>query len=267
MCGYKVSTLQPKLGLLYNQIMKKIALILLILIGLILVAANGIYKLMNARTYQTFGEIYPRVETMDKVVALTFDDGPTENYQTIIDMLHQRNVKATFFVIGQDIEKNKDAARSLVEAGHQLGNHSYSHQRMIFKSQAFVKEEIEKTDALIREVGFNPNEEIVFRPPYGKKLFALPMYLAEHNRKTITWDLEPNVYLENNASTEDIVSYVVEHTEPGSIILLHPWYDNNEALNAIPGIVDTLQKQGYRFVTINELLNLATLPEEIPATE
>jgi peptidoglycan-N-acetylglucosamine deacetylase len=93
-------------------------------------------------------------------------------------LLNDHDIKATFFLIGNEIEKNQEEAKAIVNEGHQIGNHTYSHQRMIFKSPLFIKEEIEKTDELIRHGGYKG--EIDFRPPNGKKIVGLPYYLSTH---------------------------------------------------------------------------------------
>ena len=98
----------------------------------------GSLKLMNSRTFQLFGGLTNQVETNQKVVALTFDDGPTTNVDEILPLLNQYNAKATFFLIGSDIEKNPEEAKKIANSGHQIGNHTYSHQRMIFKSPSFM---------------------------------------------------------------------------------------------------------------------------------
>lgn len=123
---------------------------------------------MNSRTFQLYGGLTYKVETNQKVVALTFDDGPTENVDDILTLLNDHNIKATFFLIGNEIEKNQEEAKAIVNEGHQIGNHTYSHQHMIFKSPWFIKEEIEKTDELIRHGGYKG--EIDFRPPKEKRL-------------------------------------------------------------------------------------------------
>lgn len=209
----------------------------------------SINQLMNSRTYQLFGDLINKVETDQKVVALTFDDGPTNKNPDLLPLLEKYHAKATFFLIGADIEKYPEEAKKLVEEGHQLGNHTYSHDRMVFKTPSFIKEEIEKTDRLIREAGYKG--EIVFRPPYGKKLVGLPYYLKKHDRKTILWNLEPDSYF---TSASDKIKYVKENIKPGSIILLHPWYgDSAEELKAI-GILQELSNEGYEFVTVEELI-------------
>ncbi|MCR8853061.1 polysaccharide deacetylase family protein [Lysinibacillus fusiformis] len=210
------------------------------------------YKLMNARNYQLFGNITSHVETNDKVVALTFDDGPTKNTDAILSLLDDFQVKATFFLIGKDIEEHPEEARKIAAAGHQIGNHTYSHKRMVLKSPAFIKHEIEKTDDLIAEIGYT--KSIVVRPPYGKKLIGFPYYLNKHQRETITWNLEPDTFF---IQADEKVRYVKENIRPGSIILMHPMYDSTEnELQAIEEILQTLLDEGYTFVTIDELLTI-----------
>jgi peptidoglycan/xylan/chitin deacetylase (PgdA/CDA1 family) len=210
------------------------------------------YKLMNSRTYQLFGELTSHVETNKKVVALTFDDGPSKNVEQILTLLDKYNAKATFFLIGNELEKNLKEGQKIAEAGHQIGNHTYSHKRMIFKSPSFIKQEIEKTNQLIRKTSFKG--EIDFRPPNGKKLIGLPYYLKKHNIQTITWNLEPDTYY---TSVSDKVNYVNKNVKPGSIILLHPMYDNTgNELKVIEGILEHLSEEGYEFVTVNELQKL-----------
>ncbi|MGN7295770.1 polysaccharide deacetylase family protein [Ferdinandcohnia sp. SAFN-114] len=220
-----------------------------IVIIIIFLALYGSYKLMNSRSFQLFGGLTQQVETNQKVVALTFDDGPTENVNEILPLLEKYDVKATFFLIGQDIEKYPEEAKEIAEAGHQLGNHTYSHNRMIFKSPSFIKEEIEKTDELIRKAGYEG--EIDFRPPNSKKLVGLPHYLYKQKIDTITMNIEPDTFY---TETEDRIQYVREQIIPGSIILMHPMYeDSDKVLAEIEGIIQSLKDEGYRFVTVNEL--------------
>ena len=227
--------------------------IVLCVLGL---SAFGAYKLMNSRTFQLFGEIVPRVETEEKLVALTFDDGPTEKTPEILALLSELDVRCTFFLIGGAVEDHLDYAQAIVQAGHQIGNHSYAHERMIFKSRAALREEIEKTNALIREAGYMG--EIHFRPPYLKKLVLLPLVLRELDMTTITCDVEPDSYAEAAKSAESIAAHVMENVRPGSIVLLHIMNEGNEAaFAALEAIVSGLRAEGYRFVTVNELLDAA----------
>jgi peptidoglycan-N-acetylglucosamine deacetylase len=220
----------------------------------LLVVAYGLWEVGKSRTFQFFGEIVPRVETSEKIVALTFDDGPTPEFTgEILGVLKDQDVKATFFLIGGELEKNLEEGKKIVAAGHEIGNHSYSHVRMILVTPSFVKEEIEKTDALIAAAGYGKTAH--FRPPYGKKMFALPYYLAQHNRRTITWDVEPESFPEIAKSSDEISKYVLENAENGSIILLHVMYDRQKkSLTAVKSIIEGLKRKGFRFVTVSELI-------------
>lgn len=225
----------------------------LVTISCLVFSIYTLWQITNSRTFQFFGELVARVNTTDKVVALTFDDGPSPKAKEVLDILEDNGVKATFFVIGNELERNMLEGKRIAAAGHELGNHTYSHQRMVFKSPAFIKEEIEKTDALIRQTGYQG--EIHFRPPNGKKLLVLPYYLSRHHRNTITWDIEPDSFPEIAGRTNQIVHYVVQNTRPGSIILLHVMYDSRqESFEAIQGIVNGLKAKGYSFKTVSELL-------------
>lgn len=228
----------------------KIALLFLLSTA-VLTAAWG---LSRSTTVQVFGDIVARVPTEEKLVALTFDDGPTRaGLDELLPVLRARGAKATFFLVGSELERRPDLGRRIAAEGHELGNHSYSHQRMVFKSPTFVSAELEKTDHLIRAAGHQG--PIHFRPPYGKKLIVLPYLLDQQRRTTITWDLAPESDLEVAASSEGIVGHVLSRAKPGSIILLHVMYPSRTtSMKAVPGIIDGLQAQGYRFVTVSELL-------------
>lgn len=234
---------------------KKIGIAVPIAFLVLLSALYGLYELTASRTYQVMGELVPRVETKQKAVALTFDDGPTDHVDEVIAALAEAEVKATFYLTGREIEQLPDAAKKLVAAGHELGNHSYSHRRMVFKSPSFLREEIERTDELIRAAGYQG--EITFRPPNGKKLIALPWILSQEDRTTVMWDVEPDSYPDVAATSDGIVTHVAQQVQPGSIILLHPWYESRETSRAaIQGVVETLRSQGYEFKTMSELLEL-----------
>lgn len=220
------------------------------LVVVLLVAVGG-YQLISARSYQLVGELVDRVDTREKVVALTLDDGPSDRTPGVLRVLADLDVPATFYLNGRDIDARPEHARSIVEAGHELGNHTYTHRRMVFVSPGTVREEIEKTDTAIRAVGYQG--PITFRPPYGKKLWFLPAYLSDHDRTTVMWDVEPDSGVTAKAAT--IAEQAVRETRPGSIILLHVMYGNAaESLAAIARIVEDLRAQGYRFVTVSELI-------------
>jgi peptidoglycan/xylan/chitin deacetylase (PgdA/CDA1 family) len=195
-----------------------------------------------------------RGETSKRVVALTFDDGPTaEVLDTIIEVLAERGVQATFFVTGSCLDRRPDWGKRLVEAGHELGNHAYSHRRLLCKRVGFIRDEIERSDALIRAAGHRG--EIYFRPPYGQKLLALPYYLRRTLRTTVMWDVAPDLDPPEAPTSEGIVGHVLERVRPGSIILLHVWFPSQAtSLAAVPPLIDGLHGRGYRITTVGELL-------------
>ncbi|QSX31365.1 polysaccharide deacetylase family protein [Shewanella cyperi] len=223
---------------------------------LVVVSAFSLYKISKSTSFQFTGDLVDRVDAKEKIVALTFDDGPTKGKtEEIIRILNDHKVSGTFYLVGESIEQNIDLAGMLVKAGHEVGNHSFTHGRLIFKSYASIADEIEKTSSLIRKSGFEG--DITFRPPYGKKLFVLPYYLAQRDITSVTWDVAPDSDLPVSASPDEIANYAVEHTRPGSIILLHVMFESRKnSLAAVPTIIERLRNDGYRFVTVSELIRI-----------
>ena len=227
--------------------MKRIPLILAIAVA----ALYGTYRYSKSRQYQLFGTIVPRVETEKKVVALTFDDGPT-SYAADEILVALGPTKATFFLTGFGMIESPAVAPRLIASGHEIGNHTFHHDRLVLKSQGYIAEEIESVDALIRKAGWRG--PILFRAPFNKKLVGLPWYLSRHNRIDVTWDVEPDSS-DTSVDTDHIVNDVLATARPGSIILLHPWYHGREATRAaIAPIIAGLRARGYDFVTVSELL-------------
>ena len=207
----------------------------------------------SSKSFQFFGEIYPNINTGQKVVALTFDDGPSPKTDTILTILDSNCVKATFYLTGNSMHHFFSETKRIAASGHEIGNHTYSHSRLIFKSYKTIASEIERTDSLIRKAGYK--KDIHFRPAHAKKLLILPYYLEQNNRKTILWDIEPESIDKISSDSELIANYVIENAKNGSIILLHPMYDwDNESIDAIEKIIQGLKNNGYEFKTISELL-------------
>ena len=237
--------------------MRKRKKMLWIITGVVmaLVAVSfGVYKWMNARSFQVAGDIVTHAETDSKEVALTFDDGPTEYTQQILDMLDELDVKGTFFLIGEAIQSHMEEAKAIVDAGHQVGSHAYSHQRMVFRSGQFIADELDKTNDLLRQAGYEG--EIMFRPPYGKKLVLLPLALQERDMTTVMWSREPEYEGDLSGTAESIADNVVQMVQPGDIIAMHLMYDSSApSREAVPLIVERLRDEGYSFVTVSELLD------------
>jgi peptidoglycan-N-acetylglucosamine deacetylase len=227
----------------------------------LVLAAAGLHRLARSRTFQLFGTLVSRVETSRRIVALTFDDGPsTDVFDGILEVLASRGVHGTFFVNGAPLEAAPELGARLVAAGHELGNHTYSHARMVLKSPASIRAEVERTDALIRGAG--QGGDIFFRPPYCWKLAGLPWYLARHSRTTVTWDVEPDSP-PWGGNADRIANACVRDVRPGSIVLLHAWWQEPSRA-ALPVVIDRLRAAGYEFLTVRELLVRGRL--DAPAT-
>ena len=223
--------------------------VIVIIISLIYISN----ELSQSRKFQFFGGLVTNINTDLKVVALTFDDGPGPNTDEVLEIMRNHDVKGTFYLSGYEIERNIFDAKKIVNDGHEIGNHTYYHKRMIFKSPSFIKNELDKTDELISKIGYEG--DITFRPPNGRRLILLPYILSKQNRSTVLWNIEPESFPEVAADSDKIVDYVIENIEPGSIILLHVMYESRrQSVNAVEGIISYLKEEGYSFLTVSELL-------------
>ena len=226
---------------------------ILLTLTLTLAAAVGLYLLMNARCYQLVGDLVCHGANDHKHIALTFDDAPSEHTSdAVLAVLAEKNVQATFFMIGENMARYPQAAQRIAAAGHELGNHSYSHRRFLLRSPSFIAREIEDTNALIRAAGYHG--PIHFRPPYGKKLLGLPWYLTHHHITTVMWDSEPARQQPPTAAA--ITAAALAQAHNGAIILLHPFCPDTcrAEREALPHIIDGLHAQGYTLVTVSALL-------------
>lgn len=177
-------------------------------------------------------------------IALTFDDGPSVYTEALLDGLKQRNVQATFFVIGKNAEEYPEIVKREAEEGHLVGNHTYNHVEITKLSEKDAREEIEKTNAILGKLTQKKIEYV--RPPFGvweDKFEDLQML-------SVMWTVDPLDWATEN--TDQIVNKVVTETEENDIILLHDCYKSS--VQAALRIVDILQAEGFEFVTVDELL-------------
>ena len=221
--------------------------------GVLLLGAAVLWRASKAPRWQCAGELIWQVPTSERIVALTFDDGPAPGYaDEVLEALRARNARATFFVTGRGVETNRTDAAKILAAGHELANHSYSHQRMLFRSDEFIRREVEETDRLLRELGVKG--EIFFRPPFGKKLFGLPRYLAAHQRKTITWSVVADGDPSRGRDPKSIADHVLANIHPGAIVLFHVLTPPRGAeRQALPLVLERLADAGYQATTVAEL--------------
>jgi peptidoglycan-N-acetylglucosamine deacetylase len=223
----------------------------------------GVRQLARSRTFQLFGRLVAETQPRERIVALTLDDGPSDAIaDSLIDVLRAHGAHATFFLIGRELAASPEAGAKLVAAGHELGNHTWSHARLIFKTTPRLRAEIERTDSLLRAVG--QRDPIWIRPPYGYKLAGLPRYLERNGHTTVMWSIEPDSYADVAESSTGIVRHVLDRVRPGSIILLHPWYASRRTSRAAIGpLVDSLHARGYRVETVGALFRASRAAQEV----
>lgn len=218
------------------------------------VAATVAYG-VTGRSSQLFSPSVYRGPGLRKSIALTFDDGPSEGTLPLLEFLERRGVKATFFECGMNVRRLPDIARKVVGAGHQLGNHTWSHPKLPFKSPAFIDREF--TDAqhiLAAETGIVPE---ILRPPYGWRWWGMRSMQRKLELLGVLWTVIGKDWV---LPANQIVERVLYHSSPGGIICLHDGRDIQvnpdvpEMLKAVKQIVPILQDAGYRFETVSELL-------------
>lgn len=188
----------------------------------------------------------------DKIIALSFDDGPSKYTDKILDILKKNDAVATFFVVGNKVNFYKETLNKMLKNGNEIGNHSYSHKYLNRLSENEFKEEINKTQEEIKKItGFTPT---LFRPTYGGYTDKLKTYTD----LTFTlWDVDSKDW--KVKTKEKILNNIIPNVKDGSIILMH---DNHEyAKNALEDEIKILKDKGYKFVTISELLELKKIRE------
>jgi len=222
----------------------------------------------NERDNRAIGEIdleklYPGLvlrsaKGPEKIVALTFDDGPDRVYTPkVLDILKEKGVKATFFLIGSRVEEDPEIAKRIADEGHAIGNHTYSHPKLT-KASPLLAEELRKTREALEKLGLGDNG--FFRPPYGAAEPSLVEQAADLGYRVAMWSVDSLDW--RGLSKTEVVRNVEGYVQPGSVILQHsaggPGEDLSGSVLAVAEIIDILTAQGYRFVT---------LPEMFPASE
>ena len=203
-----------------------------------LVAGEGMLRLMEQELMEQ-SQAHPEV-------ALTFDDGPSPKYTPLLlDGLKERNVRATFFLLGQNVKENQELVQRMLAEGHLLGNHTYNHVQLNKIPETTARQEILKTNNEIYEATGKYPEYM--RPPYGawKKNMELCVEMLP-----VFWDIDTLDWKSQNVDA--ILKAAGEEPEDGSIILMHDEYQTS--VEAALLLVDRLKEKGYEFVTVDELI-------------
>lgn len=190
-----------------------------------------------------------------KVVALTFDDGPSSLTSSFVKKLDRRDVDGTFFVVGQNVGTNPEALRKMRAGGHAIGNHSWDHADQTGISDDAMRRSMRRTTGAIADAtgGYRTH---LFRPPYGSYDQSVVDGAKQLGMKTILWDVDPRDW-EAGASASQIHDSIVRAARPGSIILMHDGGgDRTATLKALPRVIDTLRARGYDFETVPQLLGM-----------
>ena len=207
--------------------------------------------------------IYRCISTTEKVIALTFDDGPHPRLTAeILDLLAAYDAKATFFVVGKNLEYYGDLTARAAREGHEIGNHTYTHPKVSGLCDAELVDEIVRTDALIKKkTGVRCR---LLRPPGGAEAKKLSRIASEYDLSVILWSIDTRDWA--GVSTAEIVKTVVQEATPGAVILFHD-YGGREVytLDALKEILPRLSAAGFRFVTVSELLSYSTSASGIVA--
>lgn len=204
--------------------------------------------------YEDVGYIIWEIQTEKKVVALTFDDGPHPTYTAqVLDLLARYGAKGTFFVVGQHAEKNPALVLRMHEEGHELANHTYTHP--FTKSVSKTMKEIEQTnETLYSIIGDSPR---LFRPVEGYYTDKLVDEVVKAGYKIVMWSWHQDTEDWKNPGVENIISRVLDGVEEGNVILFHDGGGNREqTVQALEEILPELEKQGYTFITISDMLRL-----------
>lgn len=219
-----------------------VVLILILLIRLLTLSPSAEVK------------VYRSVETKKKQIALTFDDGPHPVLTPrILKILAQYNVPATFFMVGQNVLNYPDAAHAVIEAGHEVGNHTFTHPHIAGLDEKAIFDEIGKCEDALEELcEYRPH---LLRTPQGALTLSLERCLLDDDYILVLWSLDTRDW--ENKSTAGIVRTVLDRVQAGDIILMHDFIGHNSKTpEALEKIIPILLSQGYEFVTVSALLGV-----------
>lgn len=212
-------------------------------------AAHGAFH----RNSPLFGRALGSLANGEQSIALTFDDGPNPGATPLIlDVLADRGVRATFFVLGRHAERWPRLVERAAAEGHQIGNHGYHHRRLHFRGPAYVRDDIARGKRAIEAAGGGTPRW--FRAPHGFRSPWVSHIANSLGQRTVGWSL--GVWDSDTPGVAAIVQRTLQHARPGTILLLHdgdgynPVGDRTQTAAALPRIIDSLRERGFSFVTL-----------------
>ncbi|SKA89867.1 Peptidoglycan/xylan/chitin deacetylase, PgdA/CDA1 family [Prosthecobacter debontii] len=195
---------------------------------------------------------YSQVNITEKVLAMTFDDGPHPTLTPkLLDILKARNIKCTFFVIGKSAKAYPNIIKRMIAEGHEVANHTWTHASLTSRSDAQIRNELQMSeDALVAVANYRPH---LIRPPYGAINTRIKQLMfSEFGYSTILWSVDPQDWRRPGVSV--VTSRLVNGAHPGAIMLAHDIHP--PTIEAMPSMFDQLLAKGYQFVTVSQLLNM-----------
>ncbi|CZR98109.1 MULTISPECIES: polysaccharide deacetylase family protein [Clostridioides] len=214
------------------------------------------YSLSDSKISDYEDVIIKKGNDDEKVIALTFDDGPDEVFTPqVLDILKKNDVKATFFVVGEKVEYNKKLLKRQYDEGHEIGNHTFTHINVAKNSYGKVEKEITDTQNAVKNViGVEPK---IFRPPYRAMSKSVCDIIVSKRMNIILWsNLDPRDW--SNPGVGSIINTILTKVQNGNIILLHDYNnkrnDKSQTIQALEVVIPKLKEKGYKFVTISELI-------------
>ncbi|WP_075619160.1 polysaccharide deacetylase family protein [Paenisporosarcina indica] len=229
-----------------------LVLSIIILLSSIFYVSFSVFADKGRFHYEETGEVVWDIKTEEKIIAITFDDGPHRKYTAeVLDLLAKYDAKATFFIIGENAEKYPELVLRAHEEGHELANHTYTHP--VKTTIAHLEDELKQTNETIYGItGFYPK---LFRPVGGQYTDDMIKAAVDKGYKVVMWSWHQDTEDWKNPGVKNIVKKVVNVTKPGDVILFHDGGGNRkQTVKALEEILPELQKQGYKFVTISELI-------------
>ena len=220
------------------------------LLGILLLAVRGV-----SFAYVP-GHFYFQGHTKEKIIALTFDDGPGRITPDLLKLLSEHHIRATFFMEGTQVEEFAPIARQVADAGHEIGNHTYMHfdyHKLKNASPARLLHELRQTESTLRRALRNPQFRThVVRMPYGytNRTWLLPT-LKNNGYALVNWTCDAEARQE---TAKDMAEEYIVHAKPGAVFLFHDGGRHREkTLDAVTQVVETLEQDGYRFISAEEM--------------
>src|SRR2546428_508654 len=206
---------------------------------------------------------FSSVHVDEPYIALTFDDGPSATLTPkLLDLLAAHHIKATFFVIGENVAEHPEIVSRAAREGHEIGNHSWSHPNLAKMSQESVRSQLQRTDDAIKSAtGTRPT---LLRPPYGSITDREKRWIHdEFGYRIILWDVDP--YDWKRPGPAVVRNRILKETQPGSIVLSHDIHPGT--IEAMPSTFDALEARGFKFVTVSELIRMAAPQASHPSPQ